>query len=206
MSRNAHLKSMSSYESAAWNDACAIAQFIADCFDNDVSRAREMFQKVEVKEIKAFEEKNGSFIAEFIGKTEGQRTSYFNKITAKADEQTRVIFLTLCLLSIIRVRDVIEIRDRYRDVLAPGRGYRLTNKALYEFEREVVGITSYEWPSDPFDAIDIDDGSCDVEPDEDDAFFPPEPPPPAEPPEPEQKYREIVVQHIQSKRFVRMTF
>lgn len=201
MSRDAHLKSMSSYESTAWNDACAIAQFMADYFENDVSRVRELYLKFEKNEIKAFEKKNESFIAEFIGKTEGQRNSYFNKITAKADERTKIIFLTLCLLSIIRVRDVIEIRDRYRDVLAPGRGYRLTNKALYEFEREVVGITTYEWPSDPFDAIDIDDGSCDIEPEEEEDFFPPEPPPPAEPPKPEQKYREIVVQHVQSKRF-----
>ncbi len=190
-------KSMFNYESAAWNDACAIALFIGDNFE-DLPAAREMYEKLEESDISQFEAKISHLIAEFLGKTEAQRQSFFNKITKNAPAINRLLFLTLSLLSALRVRDLIALRDRYRQFLAPGCGYRATTKALYEFDREYRAQLTYAWPSEPFDAVGLDDGAPYDEDNEPD-WSEPEPAP--APVQPAPKYHEIVVQHVQSKRF-----
>lgn len=196
---------MSSYAMHAWHDACSIAQFIADTFA-DLSRIRKIYEACDAAALKALEERHADLIAEFIGKTEGQRPGYFNRISRSADEKTKVVFLVLCLIGVLRARDLIDARDTYRGALAPGRGNRETLKGLYKFGNEVVALVNYDWPSEPFEALGLyDDAGDDDENDDDDDAMPDfeeaaivqEP----TPPEPEVRYREVVVQHMQSKRY-----
>ena len=200
-----HYKAMSSYMMHAWHDACSIAQFIDDTF-TDLSRVRKIYEDCDVATLKKMEEHQADFIAEFIGKTEGQRPGYFNRISRSSDEETKVIFLVLCLVAVLRTRDLIDARDTYRGALAPGGGNRETLKGLYKFGREVVALVNYDWPSEPFEAIGLDDdaGNDDArdEDDQDDgvpdlAAIAEEP----TPQRPEVRYRELVVQHTQSKRY-----
>lgn len=157
----AHEKSMGSYELFAWRDSLAIAEMIDDLFGS--AAARRAYESFSEEAVIEYELENQELIADFIQKSELQRESFFGRITRDRSDDTKVLFLTLALIGVLRAKAVMELRDRFRSVLAPGRGNRITTAALYEFSIKFFAVYAYEWPEEPFEALGLDD---DVEDDE----------------------------------------
>ena len=152
--KGAHLKSMGSYEMHAWRDATAIASLLNDLVG--AAKARGIYERMEAKEVWKYEEAMEDAIADFIGRSESQRPAVIRKLP---DDATRVCFMTLAILGCVRARDLMELRDRYRELLAPGRGNRETARGLYTFSNEVQGLVTYDWPGEVFSSVDLDDGA-----------------------------------------------
>lgn len=156
-----HEKSMGSYELFAWRDAMAIAEFIA--VEYTVPKARKAYESHEHATISKFEREHAELLTEFIQKSESQRPAFLRRITKSTpplSESTVILFLVLALLGVLRSKNIIELRDRFRTVLAPGRGNRITTSAIYAFSNEMRSVYSYEWPYEVFDAIgEFDDSS-----------------------------------------------
>lgn len=148
-----HLKSMGTYELHAHRDAMAIAFLMDDLVGAEP--ARKLYARMDVASLKRYERKMEEQIADFIGRSESQRPSVIRKLP---DDTTRVGFMTLAILGCVRAGHVLEIRDRYRDTLAPGRGNRQTVQAMYEFSLQVMDTFSYAWPSDVFENAGLTDG------------------------------------------------
>jgi len=154
-----HEKSMGTYEVFAWRDATSIADWINEEFG--AAYARQEFEKFELVNVISFERKHQDLLADFIQKTENQRPSFLKRIGKEADEPTRILFVTLALIGVLRAKNVMEVRDNFRSVLAPGRGNRVTTASVYAFAEEIRDIFTYVWPSEVFDAMSIDDESDD---------------------------------------------
>lgn len=192
-----HLKSMGTYELHAQRDAMAIAALLDQMIGAEP--ARKLYASVDIDALRKYERKMESAIADFIGRGESQRPSVVRKLP---DATTRVGFLTLAILGCVRAGKVLEIRDQYRDMLAPGRGNRQTAQAMYEFSLLVEDTFSYVWPWEVFEEAGLDDG---WQEDEDgdggeavagqEATTPwrPTPPPPPPPVAPPRNVEEILV-------------
>lgn len=161
--RPVHEKDMGSYELFAWRDALALADFLDDTFG--AARARRTFEEASQAEILEFESANGSLIGDFIQKPESQRPALLARLRKAADERTLILFVTLALLGVLRAKAVMELRDRFRTELAPGRGNRVTTAAVYDFSREMREVYRYAWPSEAFEALGIDDSDEDSDDD-----------------------------------------
>lgn len=152
-------KSMSSYEQFAWNDAIGIAHLL----DEEVGapRAHKFYDSLAKDSIMKFERDNHDLIANFIQKTEGQRPAYVKRCTKGMNEDgaeaTKIVFLVLAIIGCVRVKEVIDLRDNYRYVLAPGSGNRITTASIYKFSEEVKQLFQYDWPWEVFNAVLIDD-------------------------------------------------
>lgn len=158
--REAHEKSMGSYELHAWRDAMEIAQDLINVAEEGgitVADVRRRFEAMDVTVVSEVERKNVELISEYLQKSCSQRPAFLRRITKDVDLQQRCLFLTLCILAAIRARDLIELRDRFRMVLAPGCGNRVTIANVYVFGQEVRGLFQWEWPSEVFEAMCIDD-------------------------------------------------
>ena len=149
----AHLKSMGSYETHAWRDALAIACMVEDFIG--ASKARAIYKRMDQQEVWKYEDAMEAAISEFIGRSDSQRPAAIRKLP---DDVTRVCFMTLAILGCVRARDLMELRDRYRELLAPGRGNRETTSGLYAFSNRVQELFEYEWPDEVFAAAGLDDG------------------------------------------------
>lgn len=148
----AHLKSMGSYEMHAWRDAMAIAGLLDETIG--ARKARQIYERIKKEAVWKFEDSMNGQIAEFIGRSESQRPAVIRKLP---DDVTRVCFLTLAILGCVRAKDVMELRDMYRELLAPGRGNRETTRGLYGFANQVQGFFNYEWPEEVFSSMGVDD-------------------------------------------------
>lgn len=146
----AHEKSMGSYELFAWRDAMSISQLVIEHLG--FSRAKNIYSKVSVRDIMDFEQENNELIGQFIQKSESQRPSFFKKLTKEANETSKVLFLVLAIIGVIRAKNVMELRDNYRSVLAPGSGNRITTASIYDFSNEMFHLFSYDWPLEVFEA------------------------------------------------------
>lgn len=151
----AHEKSMGSYEMHAWRDALAIADLIDALFG--YSAAKKAYVAFSRKEVLEFETKYAVQIGNFIQKSESQREPYLRRIARDVDDDTRVLFLTLALVGILRAKALIELRDRFRTALAPGRGNRITIASLYDLSNELPTLYDYQWPVEAFAALDLAD-------------------------------------------------
>lgn len=160
-SKGAHLKSMGSYEQHAWSDAVAIADLLEEVVG--ASKARGIFERVPRDTLIAYEGQVRDVLTTFIGKSESQRPAMLRKL---GDETNVVCFLVLAILGVLRARDAMEIRDNYREHLAPGRGNRVTTASMYAFCGEIAKLVNYEWPWEVLDALGVDD-SADEEFDDD---------------------------------------
>lgn len=158
--REVHEKSMGSYESHAWRDAMEIAQDLVDVADEggiSILDVRHRFEALDAKEVSKFEGEHVDLIADYLQKSVSQRPPYLRRITKEAGLHQRCFFLTLCIIAALRARDLLELRDRFRMVLAPGRGNRVTIANVYAFGQEVRDLFHWEWPGEVFEAIGIDD-------------------------------------------------
>jgi hypothetical protein len=160
-----HEKSMGSYELFAWRDAMALASLLEEEFD--VREVRQGFEAMTVEDKLDFESKNVEFIQELIRRSESQRMSYVRKVGKDVSELTRGILIVFAIIGQVRVKDVLELRDRYRFALAPGSGNRVTCSNLYAFQHEVSSLSGYNWPDEVFEAYGGDSGWCDDDEEED---------------------------------------
>lgn len=190
--KGAHLKSMGSYEQHAWNDAVSMADLLNEVVGS--SKARRIFERVPADKVRSYEQQMSEQLEAFIAKSESQRPAVLRKL---GDETNVVCFMVLAIIGCLRARDAMEVRDNYREHLAPGRGNRVTTASMYAFCQEIANLISYEWPYEPFHAMGLDDsgdedgegGDEDGVPDGDglalaeEARTPVEPTPPAQPKE-----------------------
>lgn len=148
-----HERSMDSYSQFAWSDAASLARWIADEFG--AGHARKMFERLSKEQIVHFEGENEDRLTEFIKRTEGQRPAFLKRVTKelKLNEHGRIVFMVLALIGLLRARKVLEIRDHFRDVLAPGQSNRITASEMYAFAARVQATFRYDWPQGVFDAI-----------------------------------------------------
>ncbi|MGU3473187.1 hypothetical protein ACLBWT_18820 [Paenibacillus sp. D51F] len=152
--RESHEKDMGSYVKFAWNDAMEIASFI----DEEIGalKARKLYESITEESLLKFEKSNQDGIADFIQRSISQRPVYLRKFLKNVKpenvEFTKVGFLVLALIGCLRAKDVIELRDRFRYVLAPGSGNRMTTAGLYAFAGEISNIFEYTFPDEPFTA------------------------------------------------------
>jgi hypothetical protein len=148
-----HEKSMASYEHHAWSDALSIAELIDSLFGYAV--AKKAYGTFSRKEVLEFEAKYVQQIGDFIQKSESQREPYLRRIAKDVGDDTKILFLTLSLLGVLRAKALMELRDRFRNVLAPGRGNRITTASLYDFSNEMPSLFEYAWPARVFDSIEV---------------------------------------------------
>jgi hypothetical protein len=151
---------MASYESHAWRDAMDIAQDLIDVTEEggtSIADVRSRFEAMDVNAISQFERNNAEVIADYLQKSVTQRPPFLRRITKDVGVNHRCFFLTLCVIAALRTRDLLELRDRFRMVLAPGRGNRVTIASVYSFGQEVRDLFHWEWPGEVFEAMGIDD-------------------------------------------------
>lgn len=158
MRRNAraakpHEKDMGSYERFAWDDAHAIAWFIEDTFG--ANTARTIYDAIPTEDVINFEKKYHELIGDFIQKSESQRPGFLRRIGKTAEEETRIAFVVLALLGVLRAKAIMELRDKFSMELAPGRGNRLTTASLYDFSQEIQSVYKYAWPFEIFSNLDL---------------------------------------------------
>lgn len=152
---SSYSKSMGSYILFACRDAASISNLIEQEFG--LEYARKVFEKIDVTKRIDFELKNEAMLAEFIQKSETQRATFLRKQSQKISKDTLILFVVLAWIGIVRAKDVMEVRDRYRDVLAPGRGNRITISSIYSFACEIRDTQCYDWPLDLFGDRDVGD-------------------------------------------------
>lgn len=150
--KGAHLKSMGSYEQHAWSDAVSIADLLEETVG--ASKARAIFEQVPRDKLIDYEEQVREQLQAFLGKSESQRPAALRKL---GGETNVVCFLVLAILGCIRARDAMEVRDNYREHLAPGRGNRVTTASMYAFCGEIAKLAKYDWPWEPFNVLGVDD-------------------------------------------------
>lgn len=62
------------------------------------------------------------------------------------------MILVLAILAQVRVQEALELRDRFREVLAPGLGNRVTCANVYVFSQEMRELYLYDFPDEVFEA------------------------------------------------------
>jgi hypothetical protein len=152
--RESHEKDMGSYVLFAWRDAMAIAYLINE--EIGALRARTLFESITEESLLKYEQSHQDELADFIQRSESQRPAYLRKylknVNTENVELTKVGFLVLSLIGCLRAKEVLELRDRFRYVLAPGSGNRMNTAGLYAFAGEIKNIYDYTFPSEPFTA------------------------------------------------------
>ncbi|CAN7523144.1 hypothetical protein LJR168_003748 [Pseudoxanthomonas sp. LjRoot168] len=145
---------MGSYEQAAWYDAIRMARHVADDFAESkgisIRAIHRRFEAFSVEQIREFDSKYWHLIGEYVSKTESQRPAYFRKVAGKVGTDEQIMFLVLCVLAALRAGRLLELRDQYRLVLAPGSGNRATAAGAYRFLMETQALFDYSWPHDAF--------------------------------------------------------
>ena len=149
-----HEKSMASYNAFAWDDALSMAELFV--LKYNVKNAREQWRLVKQADIISIENSHFRMIGDFIQKTERQRPAHLNAIE-KEQPGLQIMILILAIIGVVRAARVMDLRDRYRTILVPGRGHRLTTAAVYDFAIGVRNEHSYNWPDEVFDAINYSD-------------------------------------------------
>jgi len=152
--REAHEKTMSSYQSFAWRDAMSVVALIEQRFSLKQAQLvhKTLGEAMLVKQAAIWREA----LSDFIGMTEAQRAAYIRKMAERGlDQQSILLFLLLAVIALVRVQEIIELRDQYRSILVPGRGNRITVAAVHDFGNAVFALgLSCPWPDDLLELLD----------------------------------------------------
>ena len=154
-------RNMCSYEKFAWSDAISMAAWLEESFD--LVAVRKKFESMTDSAKLHFEENNTEIIQELIGKTEGQRPAYLRKVGKDADALIQGVLIIFAIIGMVRVKEIIDLRDRYRYALTPGGPNRSTCADPYAFQEEMKALTLLDWPDDVFDAFGSEGGWPDDE-------------------------------------------
>ncbi|MDO7931560.1 hypothetical protein Q6A26_03645 [Xanthomonas euvesicatoria pv. eucalypti] len=161
---------MASYQFAAWTDALGMAEHIAGDFASatglSLNQIRRRYEGIPVNQVEQFETDYWPLIADYLAKTEGQRPGNFRKVTAKVGTDEKIMFLVMCLLAGLRASKLLELRDEYRMVLAPGSGNRSTAAGAYRFLMQAQELMDHSWPYEAFEALGLYDDDDDDDDDD----------------------------------------
>lgn len=149
-------KSMASYNAFAWNDALSMAELFVSLYN--AKEVKKQWRSFKQEDLVSFENSHFRIIGDFIQKSESQRPAYLRAL-AKKQPGLHIMIFILAIIGVVRAARVMDLRDRYRTILVPGRGNRLTAAAVYDFAIGVRNEHSCSWPDEVFDAIGHGDDS-----------------------------------------------
>lgn len=147
-------KAMISYWEFARKDAYTMAAWLIEDFN--LAAVRHAYETMTDEQKCRYESTRGAEMQELILKPERQRAAYLRKVGKGSDAIAQGLFLAFAIIGLIRVMDVLELRDRYRYNLTPGDPNRETCAAIYGFHHELLRIPILDWPHDFFDALESD--------------------------------------------------
>ncbi|MFP3637958.1 hypothetical protein [Paraburkholderia sp. SIMBA_054] len=163
----AHEKDMGSYSLFVWRDAMELTSLLEEDFT--ASEVLESFEKLSDEQRRAFELEHEDTIIQILGKTVSQRRTFLKAMLKSHSNDCCGLLLVFAAIAQVRTMEIIELRDRYRAVLAPGQGNRDTAAGLYGFYRNMTKLPTYEWPFEVFDAYGGYSGLDSAEEDDDSA-------------------------------------
>ena len=143
---------MQSYESFTWNDAMDIACMLNGLFGYE--HAKSVYSTLDQAKIPAFESHLSMPISDFISKSVGQRPAYFRNVTKDFPEPSKIAFLVLAILGVLRAHHLLGARSQFLYALRPGNSYRSTTAGAYDYAAMLRNLFDYAWPSEVFDAVD----------------------------------------------------
>lgn len=146
--REAH---MSKYEQFAWQDALSLATWLKSSFD--LEAVQENYESRSVKDNHEFEKANAGIIQELLATPEGQRPAYLRRVCKNADSLSLGVLILLAIIALVRVTEVVELRDRFRYSLYPGGSNRTTCAGIYAFNNAMRTVSFMEWPTAVFEAL-----------------------------------------------------
>lgn len=146
--REAH---MHKYEQFAWQDALSLAAWLKRSFD--LEAVRENYESTSVLDNYEFEKIHADVIRELIAKPESQRPAYLRRVCKNVSVLTQGVLIVLAIIAQVRVKEVIELRDRFRYSLYPGGGNRTTCAGIYAFNNAMSDVTFMEWPTAVFEEL-----------------------------------------------------
>lgn len=141
-------KSMAAYERSCSMDAVEMARRMIRSFD--LIDAKEQFESMTVARLTTAEKKWEKEIADFLQTTETFRPRLLRQFEDAHGKPAVMLLFTLCIISAQRVAKMIALREKYRNVLAPGISTRATNAGMYEFSKEMRRLEVYAWPEQVF--------------------------------------------------------
>jgi len=159
---------MVSYIKYVWNDAVWLALWLKHDSGLNLKAVRERFDAIPASERARYAQENSEVLGEFLSRTSSQRPAFLRRF-AKAnslDALDLAVFVVFAVISLWRVREILELRDRYRYALAPGGGNRVTCAQIHSFGFEIADLPTSDWPYEVFDAADDCDGDYGFEDDE----------------------------------------
>ena len=152
---------MRSYELFAWQDAISMASWLEEAFD--LVAVRKAYEAIPGTDKFKFEENNAGIIQELISKTEGQRPAYLRKVGKNVSDIDQGILIVFAIIGQVRVKEMIELRDRFNHCLSPGGPNRATCARIYEFHQETTRLPLFDWPGEVFEAYGSEGGLPDNE-------------------------------------------
>lgn len=146
--RDAH---MHKYEQFAWQDALSLAAWLKKSFD--LEAVRESYESNSIQGNNDFEKYHADVIQELIATSESRRPAYLRRACKNVSALTQGVMIVLAIIAQVRVKEVIELRDRFRHSLYPGGGNRDTCAGIYAFNNAMRDVTFMTWPTAVFEAL-----------------------------------------------------
>lgn len=152
---------MGSYVLFAWRDAMAMASWLEESFD--LVAVRQAFEATPTEVKSRFEADNAEIIQELISKTDGQRPAYLRKVAKNVDLVTQGILVVFAIIGLVRVKQMLDLRDQFRYALTPGGSNRATCAGVFAFHQQTLNLPLFDWPHEVFDAYGSEGGWPDDE-------------------------------------------
>lgn len=146
--RDAH---MHKYEQFAWQDALSLAAWLKKSFD--LEAVRESYESNSIQGNNDFEKYHADVIQELIATSESRRPAYLRRACKNVSALTQGVMIVLAIIAQVRVKEVIELRDRFRRSLYPRGGNRDTCAGIYAFNNAMRDVTFMTWPTAVFEAL-----------------------------------------------------
>jgi len=142
---------MHKYEQFAWQDALSLAAWLKKSFD--LEAVRESYESNSIQGNNDFEKYHADVIQELIATPESRRPAYLRRACKNVSALTQGVMIVLAIIAQVRVKEVIELRDRFRRSLSPGGGNRDTCAGIYAFNNAMRDVTFMTWPTAVFEAL-----------------------------------------------------
>jgi hypothetical protein len=143
-------QTMAGYERASNAEATQMAIRLIRTYS--VTEAKEAFESMKPRDLVSFEKKWEGHISNFIRVADISRPALLREIEVDHGREVAVLFLTFCIIAVLRVCKVIDLRELHFGILNPGASNRATTSGIYEFSRAMQKLNVPEWPVAAFRA------------------------------------------------------